>query len=199
MPGTASVHDVVAAILDRTGPESPMKVQKLLYYTQGWHLGRFGEPLFPDRIEAWTAGPVVPEVYRRHEGTREVADWPEGDPGRLSDQDRELVDTVVARYGGFDRHQLSAMTHDEEPWRVARGDLPDSAPSRVRLSESVMARFFGRLMCDADTAAAEAAASARLEGLEVSAEARRACSRVADGTMTTDQAVRQRLRELLGA
>ncbi|WP_018682443.1 Panacea domain-containing protein [Actinokineospora enzanensis] len=194
----ASVHDVAAAVLARTGPESPMKLQKLLYYVQGWHLGRFGEPLFPDRIEAWRAGPVVPEVYRRHEGSREVADWPGGDPGALSEADGELVDTVVARYGGFDRHQLSAMTHEEEPWRAARGDLPDHAPSRARLSEAVMARFFGRLMADPATAAAEAEANTRLEGLTVSPAATAAAREVADGALSTDEAVQRRLRELLG-
>ncbi|GLZ39260.1 type II toxin-antitoxin system antitoxin SocA domain-containing protein [Actinokineospora sp. NBRC 105648] len=195
----ASVHDVAAAILERTGPESPMKLQKLLYYAQGWHLGLFGEPLFPDRIEAWTAGPVVPEVYRRHEGSREVAEWPEGDPGRLSGADSDLVGTVVARYGGFDRHELSAMSHEEEPWRTARGTLPDTARSSARLSETVMARFFGRMMTDPGTATAEACANARLEGLAVSADALAASAEVADGRISTDEAVQRRLRELLGA
>ncbi|MBM7770146.1 putative phage-associated protein [Actinokineospora baliensis] len=193
----ASVHDVVAAILDRTGPESPMKLQKLLYYTQGWHLGRTGEPLFPNRIEAWTAGPVVPEVYHRHEGTREVEGWPGGDGGRLSAADADLVATVVDRYGCFDRHQLSAMTHEEEPWRSARGDLPDSAPSSARVSEAVMARFFGRMITDPATAVAEAKASAHLEGLEVSDSAVAACAEVASGAITTDDAVQRRLRQLL--
>ncbi|WP_026424525.1 Panacea domain-containing protein [Actinokineospora inagensis] len=195
----ASVHDVVAAILDRTGPESPMKLQKLLYYTQGWHLGGTGEPLFPDAIEAWTAGPVVPAVYRRHEGTREVGCWPEGDGGRLTAEDAKLVDTVVGRYGKFDRHQLSAMTHEEEPWRAARGDLPDSAPSTARLSESVMARFFGRMISDPATAVAEAAASVHLEGMAVSECAVAAAGAVAEGETSTDEAVRRRLRHLLDA
>ncbi|GAA3017909.1 hypothetical protein Aglo01_08090 [Actinokineospora globicatena] len=193
----ASVHDVVAAILDRTGPESPMKLQKLLYYTQGWHLGLTGEVLFPNRIEAWTAGPVVPDVYRCHEGSREVAAWPDGDGSRLSESDADLVDTVVERYGCFDRHQLSAMTHEEEPWRTARGDLPDTAPSSARLSETVMARFFGRMITDPVTAVAEARASAYLEGLEVSAGALAASEAVANGVISTDDAVQRRLRELL--
>ena len=40
-----------------------MKLQKMLYYQQGFHLAYFGEPLFDEEIEAWMYGPVVPSVY----------------------------------------------------------------------------------------------------------------------------------------
>ncbi|CRK59838.1 Putative prophage protein (ps3) [Alloactinosynnema sp. L-07] len=194
----ADVHDVAAAILAETGPDSPMRLQKLLYYVQGWHLATSGKPVFPDRIEAWRAGPVVPEVYKHHEGKREVACWDEGDPDRLDSEYRETVRWVVARYAGFDRHQLSAMTHDEEPWRVARAGLSDDEPSSEPLSEQVMAAYFGRLTVDSETAIAQAVANARLEGMEVSAEAIDYARAVGRGEMTTDEAVRRRIKELVG-
>lgn len=40
-----------------------LRLQKLLYYVQGWHLGVFGRRMFDARIEAWTNGPVVREVF----------------------------------------------------------------------------------------------------------------------------------------
>lgn len=40
-----------------------MKLQKMLYYQQGFHLAYFGTPLFDEEIEAWMYGPVVPSVY----------------------------------------------------------------------------------------------------------------------------------------
>lgn len=40
-----------------------LKLQKLLYYTQGKYLAQTGEPAFNDKIEAWKYGPVVPDVY----------------------------------------------------------------------------------------------------------------------------------------
>lgn len=42
---------------------SNMKLQKLLYYVQGWHLANFDTPAFKDRLEAWALGPVQPKVY----------------------------------------------------------------------------------------------------------------------------------------
>lgn len=40
-----------------------LKLQKLLYYQQGFHLAVFGIPLFNEDVEAWMYGPVVPDVY----------------------------------------------------------------------------------------------------------------------------------------
>ena len=40
-----------------------MKLNKLLYFSQGHYLKKYGRPLFNNVIEAWGHGPVVPEVY----------------------------------------------------------------------------------------------------------------------------------------
>jgi uncharacterized phage-associated protein len=40
-----------------------LKIQKLLYYAQGWFLGNFEVPLFDDPIEAWKHGPVIRSIY----------------------------------------------------------------------------------------------------------------------------------------
>ncbi|PSL54601.1 putative phage-associated protein [Saccharothrix carnea] len=193
----ADVHDVAAAVLDATGPESPMKLQKLLYYAQAWHLARYDEPLFNARIEAWRRGPVVPEVYFRHQGRSEVCAWEEGDPGGLTERERGVVRSVVERYGHFSRHELSDMAHDEEPWRAARGDLPESEPSSTPLSHAVMARYFRRLTSDPELAVAEAVANVRLEGQDVSEDAVHAARQVAAGRLGADDAVARRIEALL--
>lgn len=33
-----------------------MKVQKLLYYVQGWHLGLYGAPVFDKQFQVWFMG-----------------------------------------------------------------------------------------------------------------------------------------------
>ena len=49
-------------------PMTHMRVQKLLYYAQGWHVGIFGRTLFADPLQAWKNGPVVPAVYEAVKG-----------------------------------------------------------------------------------------------------------------------------------
>lgn len=46
---------------------SNLKLQKLLYYIQAWHLVFFEKhPLFNDEPEAWVNGPVYREVYNQY-------------------------------------------------------------------------------------------------------------------------------------
>jgi uncharacterized phage-associated protein len=69
-----SVTDIAAEFVRRAfnsiDPEesdlpTPSRLQKWLFYAQGWSLGLLGKPLFAEPIEAWKNGPVVPELYHR--------------------------------------------------------------------------------------------------------------------------------------
>lgn len=62
-----------------------LKLQKLLYYAQAWHLVFRQEPLFTDRIEAWRHGPVVPSVFRQYRHFEDRRIEPSDEPIRLSD------------------------------------------------------------------------------------------------------------------
>jgi uncharacterized phage-associated protein len=44
---------------------SNLKLQKLVYYAQGFHLALTEKPLFDEAIEAWEHGPVVPGLYHK--------------------------------------------------------------------------------------------------------------------------------------
>jgi uncharacterized phage-associated protein len=74
MPETAQstpvVYSAVAAAnwfiaKNRDDPSdlTHLKLQKLLYFAQGWHLAFSGFPLFEDPIEAWRHGPVIRSIY----------------------------------------------------------------------------------------------------------------------------------------
>ena len=96
---------------------SNMKLQKMLYYEQGFHLAVFGTPLFEEEIEAWMYGPVVPAVYEVYKdyGYNGI------DPGKveeisLSDREQALFDEVYKVYGAFSAIGLMNMTHRESPW-----------------------------------------------------------------------------------
>ena len=41
----------------------PMKIQKLVYFAHGWHLGLEKGPLSSEHAEAWRWGPVFPDLY----------------------------------------------------------------------------------------------------------------------------------------
>lgn len=58
-----SAAAVANYIISHASSVTNLKLQKMLYYMQGFALARLGHVLFRDYIEAWTYGPVVPTVY----------------------------------------------------------------------------------------------------------------------------------------
>lgn len=121
-----------------------MRLQKLLYYAQGWCLASRGEPLFEGTIEAWQHGPVVREVYP------EFADYRGGpippseasEQSELSEQDRIVIEWVWRQYGRYSATELRRKTHSEPPWRVARGPLPEGEASRETIAAGLMQSHF---------------------------------------------------------
>jgi uncharacterized phage-associated protein len=100
---------------------SNLKLQKLLYYAQGFHLAVFDAPLFSESIEAWTHGPVVPDLYHEYKdyGARPIPPPECMDFSVYDDNTRELLDDVYSMYGQFSAWKLRNMTHDEPPWLEA--------------------------------------------------------------------------------
>ena len=132
---------------------SNLKLQKMLYYAQGWHLALRGGPLFPERFEAWVHGPVVRSVYQQYKGFgwRSI-DTDVSNPA-VDEATAAVLDGVVQRYLPLDAYALELMTHREPPWLAARGDLPIDAWSDEEIDLEMMRDFF------TDLAAEEAAAA----------------------------------------
>src|SRR5688572_7364401 len=94
-----SVLDVAAYILEKLGPMTAMKLQKLVYYSQAWSLVWDEKPLFREKVEAWANGPVVRRLFDAHKGQFKVSDVTGGDAERLSGTEKETVDAVLKYYG----------------------------------------------------------------------------------------------------
>lgn len=94
-----------------------LKLQKLLYYEQGYHLAYFGKPLFEAPIEAWMYGPVVPEVYQAYQDYKgNGIPAPDGEFTFEDNTEAELFDEVYEVYSAFSASKLIEMTHSESPW-----------------------------------------------------------------------------------
>lgn len=141
----ASAHDVAAYILKKKRPLDTWKLQKLVYYSQAWHLVWDSEPLFPARIEAWANGPVVPMLYREHRGKFKVDSWPKGDASKLTGAQKESIDVVLKHYGRRTGFSLRELTHKERPWREARRGIPAGAPSEAEITHGALVSYYGSL------------------------------------------------------
>lgn len=117
------VKEIAKKIIAKTDTEhgdtiSNLKLQKMLYYMQGFHLAFFGTPLFEEEIKAWQYGPVVPSVYEEYKRYESKAiDLPEGPIIQLTEEEEAVFDNVYDEYNQFSAVALMKMTHEESPWR----------------------------------------------------------------------------------
>ena len=95
-----------------------MKLQKLLYYCQGYSLALTGKPIFADFIEAWTHGPVVDDVYQEYKKYRDniipVAEINEFN--EIDETTKSIAKMVVDEKKWLSGYALSDATHKETPW-----------------------------------------------------------------------------------
>ena len=138
----ASMHDVAAAVLARTGRVPTAKLQQLVYYAKAWHAVWAGEELFPEGIEAWPAGPACAALYEVYKGNFAVSSWPPGRPGDLSQAEVETVDAVVSSYGQMDEHVLASLARSEAPWRDARRAVPPLERGHEEIDLGSMVRYY---------------------------------------------------------
>lgn len=100
-----------------------MKLQKLLYYSQGYSLAQNNSAIFSEKIEAWGKGPVVPSIYTTYAAYKTNTNKlpalsleVDFDFDSFTSKENELLISIWATYGKYDGDQLSNLTHSEDPW-----------------------------------------------------------------------------------
>ncbi len=143
---------------------SPLKLQKLLYYQQAWHMVFFGreEVLFEEVPQAWVNGPVYPEIFHEYKGmVPSMCDHlgmehfgVHGDMDintcikslatelHLTKKQIGLIDSVIQIYGTKTQNQLILTTHSELPWSEARDGLMPYERSEKAISLDTMCSYY---------------------------------------------------------
>lgn len=143
----ASVFDVAAYILKKKKSLTTVKLQKLVYYCQAWSLVWDERPIFRAKIEAWVNGPVVPTLFRAHQGKFRVSkrNFPKGDPEKLTKDEKETVDAVLDHYGDKSAQWLVDLSHLESPWKEARMSCPVDEPCNNEITHASMMEYYSGL------------------------------------------------------
>lgn len=129
---------------------TPLKLQKLVYYAQAWHYTVFNEPLFDDKIEAWTHGPVVKSLWEKFKnvGRDSFIDVAEIDftMPSFSNSTRTLLEEVNKIYGEHSGSYLEDLTHSEAPWIDARGNSSVYAASTNEITLQSLKAYYAQLI-----------------------------------------------------
>lgn len=133
-------------ILNHYGPMSHLKLQKLLYYCDAYHLAYFDEELVEDKFEAWVHGPVSKKVFDSlRDKSLLYADLCYAGKGEedaafdsLSSEQKNLITEVLVMLKSWTGLELEQATHEELPWLRARAGYDASSPCHVEISKEEM-------------------------------------------------------------
>lgn len=127
---------------------SNKKLQKLCYYTQAWYIALNNDPLIDCEFEAWTHGPVCPELYHTFKkyGYSNIQGRFEC-PEIINDDNylKEFIGSIYAMYGKFQADELEEMTHNEDPWLNSREGLNEWEPGYNLISLDSMKKYYKNL------------------------------------------------------
>lgn len=137
------VADFIVSFSHRHGdPVSNLKLQKLLYYAQAWHLAIHDTPLFNDPIQAWVHGPVVASVYKHYKDWAWKPIEEDPTPPAFEQPVQDHLVEVMGTYGTMTAYGLELLTHEETPWRNARLGLPADEPSSAVIAHEDMKLYY---------------------------------------------------------
>ena len=71
---------------------------------------------------------------------------PGGDADRIDGLGRDTIEAVLGTYGADTAYSLSVMSYREQPWKVARGTLPDGEPGFGVIALDSTAEYLGGLV-----------------------------------------------------
>ena len=99
-----------------------MRMHKLMYFAQRESLMYNKEPLFDATFYGWKYGPVLKEVrnqFKKDLNLEELTKLKDS----VADDTKKLLESVFDRYGSLSSWKLSALSHEEFSWKMARSGL----------------------------------------------------------------------------
>lgn len=141
-------------ILEERGQMSHLKLQKLLYFIEGYHLAYFSESLINDDFEAWVHGPVSRKLYSELKDFSilyteisyvqgEGEELPSDSLNKtLTSEQIELINNVLDLYAQESAFSLESITHQQTPWVETReGFTPAERCDRVIPKDKIKSYF----------------------------------------------------------
>lgn len=141
----SKIESAARYLLFRASEITPLALQKLLYFAQGFQKAFTGQFLFEEDCEAWVHGPVYPAIYKRY---KDIGCHPVNmdeiilENINLTEDEKELLEHIVLYFGCYSGRILEHMTHIEEPWRNTRKGLDSFEEGNKIIPKEEIASYF---------------------------------------------------------
>lgn len=106
-----------------------LKLQKMVYFANGYHLAKHNNPLIVEAVQAWKYGPVIPELYQvlKAYGNSPITDpifldfiGIDKEYSKIDQTTRETIDYTWEATKSVSAENLVRWTHKvDSPWDKA--------------------------------------------------------------------------------
>lgn len=134
---------IIATLEDTT----PLALQKILYYIDGFSLALLDKKIFEQEPEAWVHGPVYKCIYEKYKDYKFNNINKENllkylNINSLTEKEVYLIDEVIKSFGCFSGKTLEKMTHLSQSWLNSRSGLDLEVPSNNIISKEIIEKEF---------------------------------------------------------
>lgn len=141
--------ELIAEYIIAIGKEiTPLALQKILYYAQGFYKAFFGKFLFEDDCQAWVHGPVYVNIYEKYRDFKSAnisIDIDYDIEDIIADEKREILDVIIKYFGYYNGKALEKMSHYETPWINARKGLLPTENSNNIINKNDIKEYFEKV------------------------------------------------------
>lgn len=122
---------------------SNLKLQKLLYYVQGYHFAICERELFDEDLRAWEHGPVSVSVWSDYNsnGNQPISCFDEVDESLFDDVSLKVVNYVLDTFGKMGAWALRSQSHAEPPW-LNHYDREKDTVDNLTISKQEISNYF---------------------------------------------------------
>ncbi|MGZ6554955.1 MAG: Panacea domain-containing protein, partial [Bacteroidia bacterium] len=137
-----------------------IKIQKILYYIEAYHLAYFEQPIMEGEFEAWLHGPVSRKVWdhfkekwpviyavvpaETEKAKKTIAEV----ESKLDSEQVVYIDDILKEFGPRSSYELECLTHEEYPWNYARKGYTPSDRCEEIIPKNVMLEFYKTKLYD---------------------------------------------------
>lgn len=131
---------------------SHLKLQKLLFYCDAYHLAYFDKELITDKFEAWVHGPVSRKVYDSLKDksmlyaelsySNSTGKDVDKEFGKLTQDQQTLIVSILTDLSTWTMFELGASVRNEKPWKDARIGYGEADKCHVEISKETTRLFY---------------------------------------------------------
>jgi uncharacterized phage-associated protein len=128
---TTKIEEVANYLLYKNDDITPLALQKLLYYAQGFCKVFTGTYLFEDNCELGSHGPVYRVIFNKYKVYQyDNLEVNYDSTNQLTQIEKEILDCVINTLGCYSGKSLEKMILFDLPWEVTHLELEDNDPGK---------------------------------------------------------------------